>query len=167
MGGYDPPFWAVTGESIPPDVTGEPCDGKCLGDFVCHDGECTPTCDASKPCGPDLVCDEAVGGCVPEPPPLGEECAGPCRQDYQCYSDTGEPPGTCVPRCPTDGACPEGYECAADIDLCVPSSGAPAENGGADGSCSCRSPGATDPRGVGLLLALAAIARRRRLSCAD
>ncbi len=165
LGGYDPPFWAITGESIPPDVTGEPCTDSCLGAFVCHEGKCAPECEpGAGTCPADHVCSD-LRVCVEEPDPLGEACDGACRKGFLCFSDSGRPPGTCVPACtPAGESCPGGYSCSGDLGLCVPEGSSSAADGaGDDGGCGCTIPGPTkpDPWAI-VLVAVAAVALARR-----
>ena len=162
MGGYDPPFWAVTGSSIPPDVFGEPCTDSCLGSYVClnpdqtpNGGTCVPTCDpassAPAQCPDGYAC--YLGACAPVSPedpgpgsdPLGQSCDGSCPDGYVCFSETGQPPGECLPLCDASNTtCPSGYECSLDVGACLSESSTNAADAGESSGCS------VVPRGGGV-----------------
>ncbi len=100
-GGYDPPFWATTGVSIPPpeplpDPLGEPCSKTtpCRDSYLCYlpdakddEGMCVPGCDVG--CPADYGCFTKHNVCIPqadlnaqgtdEDSDGGCEVAGPAR----------------------------------------------------------------------------------------
>lgn len=74
LGGIEPPFWALTGESTPPPPAdpGEPCLGVCVAGFVCAQDRgariCLPACDPDAGvCPEDYACDTVRGACLPVP----------------------------------------------------------------------------------------------------
>jgi hypothetical protein len=97
-------------EDSSPDFCWEPNPAGCT-QTLCEDDE---VCDPSQGCNPSsCFCDEASG-------------------EWDCSKDCGG--GTCVPKqieetaCPganpagcADTGCPDGYSCASDPQICVPS----------------------------------------------
>jgi MYXO-CTERM domain-containing protein len=95
-GGYDPPFWALSGKSDPEeppidpgggaagapsnDPQGTTCAaaGDCPAGYACYsDGEktfCTATCDATAACGSGLECNTDMGVCLA--PSNGADASG-------------------------------------------------------------------------------------------
>lgn len=89
-GGYEPPFWAVTGKSDPepvepppanpgpetPSAQGTSCAGGqgCPGGYACYspgsvdDAFCAATCGGGAACGAGLTCDATLGVCLPDGP---------------------------------------------------------------------------------------------------
>ena len=85
LGGLEPPFWALTGESTPPPAAGpgEICLGVCDDGYSCATvggvRQCVPACGPALPaCAEGTVCDDARRACVPAPPEsrLTEEGGG-------------------------------------------------------------------------------------------
>ncbi len=180
LGGYEPPFWATTRSSTPPDVFGEPCTDSCLGPYVCLNpertpdgGTCVPTCDptSTEPQCPDgHAC--YLGACAPLPPEepekpedvIGRACDGSCPSGYVCFAETGQPPGECLPSCSSSASspCPSGYDCAADLGACLPESRGNAADSGDSGGCAIAPRPAAPPASLWLCGALAWLLRRRR-----
>jgi MYXO-CTERM domain-containing protein len=91
-GGYQPPFWALSGKSDPDEPPpvgsgggsgqssgqGQPCSASqacpsgfgCLADSTADQGYCAATCDASNPCAGGLECTD-LGVCVDAQAPDG------------------------------------------------------------------------------------------------
>lgn len=109
-GGYDPPFWALTGSSDPPPAgEGEPCTGGsvCQPGLVCYyltdpnDARCTATCGEGDTCSAGRECRmgfavEGGGLCIaPAPSTGGAEDPGDGGADEGCSvaTATGRAPG--------------------------------------------------------------------------
>ncbi|MBW2528294.1 MAG: trypsin-like serine protease [Deltaproteobacteria bacterium] len=81
LGGIEPPFWALTGESTPPPPAGagQTCLGICVAGHTCattEDGSrrCVPTCDADAPACPEgMRCDGIRGACLDDPAYVEED----------------------------------------------------------------------------------------------
>ncbi len=85
LGDLDPPYWAITGSSVPPPAAspGEECIGLCTEGFVCARSLgkriCVPSCDEENPtCPSGHSCDLHAGGCVQPPPMPATEDEGGC-----------------------------------------------------------------------------------------
>lgn len=87
LGGIEPPFWALTGESVPPPPAGpgQACLGICVDGYACAsiaagDRRCLPACGADGDgCPDDHVCDTVRRACLPvlsEQEPSGCALAG-------------------------------------------------------------------------------------------
>ncbi len=94
-GGYEPPYWALTGSSEPPvDVPGSggaagagsespqgrPCTGACPTGYLCitpsgapEDAFCSSACTSNDSCSAGLTCAEDVGACFPAASANGSE----------------------------------------------------------------------------------------------
>jgi hypothetical protein len=119
-------------------TSSECATGYCIEGFggrVCT-SECTEGCPQGWDCRVTKVDGALVSLCVP---PVFELCT-PCTGDAQCgdgicVSLGGE--AHCLPRCPFEGSCPNGYTCETDPsgehdgNYCVPMTG----------TCSCTSGG--------------------------
>ncbi len=92
-GGYEPPFWATTGVSTPPDPVGVACDAlkPCAKSWVCAGkpdgtGVCEPPCsEADTTCPDTLTCDTTIGACIEPawlptaaPEPAASSSSGGC-----------------------------------------------------------------------------------------
>ncbi len=84
LGDIDPPYWALTGSSVPPPAAspGEDCIGLCTEGHVCARSLgkriCVLSCDDESPSCPEgATCDLHTGGCVQPPPvPAVEDNSG-------------------------------------------------------------------------------------------
>jgi MYXO-CTERM domain-containing protein len=69
---------------------------------------------------------------------LGESCSSTCASGYLCYAADDIPPGICVPPCSeAEKDCPNDYECAVRLGVCVPEERR-RNTDGDDGGCGCR-----------------------------
>ncbi len=90
-GGYEPPFWATSGSSIPPvepdagadagGPLGESCTGACANGYQCYSsggptGVCVPTCDPTSACPSGYTCDGKLSVCTPDSNTKGTSDSG-------------------------------------------------------------------------------------------
>lgn len=89
LGGYEPPFWAVSGSSTPPepepepepDPLGQSCNGPCANGYECYStngqsGVCVPHCDAVPACPGGYSCDAKLNVCAPQGDPNKNAASG-------------------------------------------------------------------------------------------
>lgn len=148
-GGYEPPFWAVTGKSDP--QTEPPGTGGAAGaGGVGGDGGTA-----------------GVGGSSTTPPDAqGLPCSAQnaCPTGYECRFDSDPADATCFALCNASTPCQNGLVCDTSANICAaPSSGSDSSGGCSVGSDPDRGPAKPVPWLVGAAaLALAALRRRRR-----
>jgi hypothetical protein len=113
--------------------------GYCIegfGDHICTD-DCTVGCPSGWQCRATNIEGDLISVCVP---PAFQLCT-PCTGDTQCGDGVcvtlgGE--GFCLPHCPFEGSCPQGYSCGVDPtgknagNFCVPMTQACTCTSGAD-----------------------------------
>ena len=113
----------------------------------------TKTCSNGEGCDDGFGC---LGGyCLPGASFEGG-LGATCTSNADCVTGKCDSDGTtayCTGTCDTGNACPSGYDCLPDANVCWPS-----ESGG------CRAAGGGSPGGLALLLGgvIAALRRRRR-----
>lgn len=144
-GGYDPPFWALTGKSDPeqqPPI--EPGTGGSAG-----------------------AAGSGGAGNVP-PEPQGTACSegASCPNGFACVYDTTPDDAYCSATCSGANPCGAGLTCDEALGVCRAGLGA---DGSADSSGGCsvaagseRGPAKPVPWAVGFAAALLALRRRRR-----
>jgi MYXO-CTERM domain-containing protein len=145
-GGYEPPFWAVTGKSDP--ETQPPGTGGAGG--VGGDGGAGGT----------------AGSTTTPPDPQGQPCSDQvgCPNGYACHFDSDPNAATCTALCNASTPCAGGLVCNEAGGFCAaPSGGSSDSSGGCTvGPDSDRGPAKPVPWLVGAAaLALAALRRRR------
>jgi MYXO-CTERM domain-containing protein len=137
-GGYEPPFWVLTGKSDP---------------------ETEPPIEPGT--GGSAGAAGAGGSGGEEPDPQGRPCGASalCPAGYACWSDTTPDEGYCTAACSTNADCGGGLECRTDLQVCVAASG-----GGSESSSGCSIAGgpAKPVPWVAALLAAALLGLRRR-----
>ncbi|MCU0693867.1 MAG: trypsin-like serine protease [Polyangiaceae bacterium] len=145
-------------------IGGEPCgpDNECANGAQCVDDSglhCRPQCSEHAPhCPAGFECVAGAWVCFQR-----KTCDVPedCAPGTVCV---GNGTGSCLPSCEGNLACPAGYTCATDSNICYP---VPSDGSGISGGCAVR-PGAravTRMAGsllLGLAAALAAHMRRRK-----
>lgn len=142
---------------------GDACSmGTDCASRICVNGACSQTCDVASGSGcPAMftcMANGDSGACVASSGGLG----APCNGSPDCLSGQCAQSGSntfCTRVCDATAPCPRGYSCVAAGDgmtrICEPHS---------SGSCGCSVVGARGGAagGLGLLLAIAVIATRRR-----
>ncbi|MFW5739782.1 MAG: hypothetical protein ACOC1F_05390, partial [Myxococcota bacterium] len=114
-------------------------------DLACvSDGEnayCTPFCDEAGGCPLWYECDVNQNVCLKS----GNEGCGPyndCGPDRVCVDDGGK---YCTQYCGADGACPDGFGCDRNQNICFRSQPTNAyDDGGTTTTASCSVSGARE-----------------------
>jgi MYXO-CTERM domain-containing protein len=107
-GGYEPPFWVLTGKSDPEmEPPTEPGTGGSGGE-------------------------SGAAGAGNEPDPQGRACSpsSPCPNGYACWNDTDPPQPYCSATCNTSDDCGSGLTCNGDFKVCAAAGGGSESSGG-------------------------------------